>query len=183
MSRSLIPVNIRQHLIPFLYQEFEGIEAQYLTRKVKAAKVSTQTVFGKTIRLLAEKAELPHKAQSYNVFLSVRDVESSDFFGHVYKYQSGKNCFLRLPESGAQLVNDYLEDVFRLSLISFVLGYSTNNNFGDINKAIHLFLDQYNLREYGFSEPTLRQYYNRELRRNSKLGRLQRKFSTNYLNH
>ncbi|AXP79196.1 hypothetical protein CJ739_96 [Mariniflexile rhizosphaerae] len=183
MHRSIIPVNIRPHLVPFLYQEFEGIEENYLDSRVKAAKISTRTVLGKIIRLLAEKSEKPLKAKSYNVFLSVRNKESCDFFGSVYKYQSGSYSFLRLPEEGCRLLNDHLEDTFRLVLVSFVLGYVTKKEQGDVAEALNIFLDSFNLREFGYSEPTIRRMYDRELQSGAILKRLQKSISNRVLNY
>lgn len=183
MGRSVVPLNIRPHLVPFLYQEFEGFEAQYLTRKVKAAKISTKTPFGKIIRLLCEKSEIPLKAKSFNAYLSIRDVERSDFFGSIYKYNSGQYSFLRLDEKGVELINEHLEDVFRLSLVAFVVGYSTKNVKGDIRTAVNVFIDTYNLREYGFSAPTLEQYYNRERRNQGRLLRMQKAVANRMLNY
>lgn len=183
MYRSIVPVNIRPHLVPFLYTEFEGIEADYLNGKVKAAKVSTRTTLGKIIRLLAEKSETPLKAQKYNVYLSVRNNESTAFFGSVYKFESGTYSFLRLPDEGCKLLNDHLEDVFKNTLISFILGYAVKNELGDVTQAINVFLDSFNLREFGFSEPTIRRMYNRYLESNGLLGRLQKPISNRVLNY
>lgn len=183
MSRSVIPLNIRPHLVPFLYQEFEGFEAQYLTRKVKAAKISTKTPFGKIIRLLCEKSEIPLKAKSFNAYLSIRNVENSDFFGSIYKYNSGQYSFLRLDERGVDLINEHLEDIFRLSLIAFVTGYVVKKEKGDVRAAVNFFLDMYNLREFGFSAPTLEQFYNRERRNSGRLVRMQKAVSNSVLNY
>ncbi len=183
MSQSIIPVNIRPHLVPFLYQEFQGVEEKYLHTKVKSAKICTRTTLGKIIRLLAEKCEKPLKPEKYNVFLSVRNVESCEFFGSVFKYQKGTYSFLRLPEAGCKLVNDHLEDAFRLSLVSFILGYSTEKKKGDIGDAINVFLDSYNLREFGFSEATVRRLYDREIKSDGMLSRMQKRISNRVLNY
>lgn len=183
MSRSVVPVNIRPHLVPFLFNEFQGVEENYLHSKVKAAKISTRTVIGKMIRILTEKTETPIKASKYNVFLSIQDVEAGSFFGGVYKFQSGTYSFLRLPEVGSELLNEYLEDYFRLTLISFVLGYSVKHEKGDISTAINIFLDTFNLREYGFSAPTLRKIYDRESKPGARLSRLQKATSNRVLNY
>ena len=183
MSRTIIPVNLRPHLVPFLYQEFQGVEANYLNTKVKAAKVSTRTTIGKIIRLLADKCEKPLKAEKYNVFLSVRNNEDNIFFGSVYKYNSGTYSFLRLPEQGVKLLNDHLEDVFKITLVAFVLGYSTRKKKGDLSEAINIFLDAFNLREFGYSEATLRRQYDRDLKSEGLLGRLQKPVSNRILNY
>lgn len=183
MCRSVVPVNIRPHLVPFLYQQFEGVEEKYLHGKVKAAKICTGTTLGKIIRLLAEKSEKPLNAKKYNVFLSIKNDEHSQFFGSIFKYQRGSYTFLRLPDAGSKLLNDHLEDTFRLTMVTFVLGYSTNKKKGDVSEALNIFLDTFNLREYGYSEPTLRRMYDRELNNDGLLARLQKRVSNRVLNY
>ncbi|OBQ56086.1 hypothetical protein JJL45_05265 [Tamlana sp. s12] len=190
MSRSVVPVNIRPHLVPFLYQEFEGIEANYLSKKVKAAKISTRSVFGKVIRLLMVKADKPLQADKFQAFLSVQNSERNQFFGHFYKSQNGTHTFLRLPEAGAKLINDYLEDVFRLALVSFIVGYTSSENQKSLfekkrttQEAINVFMDTYNLREHGFSAPTLQKYYEREVKNNASCRRIQTAVSNRGLNY
>lgn len=183
MSRSIIPLNIRPHLVPFLYQEFEGIESQYLNTRVKAAKVNTGSTVGKMIRLLAEKSDYPLKAEKYNVFLSIKDEEYNNFFGGVFKYASGTYSFLRLPEEACKLINDHFEEMFRLTLVCFVMGYSTKKQQGDVSEGINIFLDSFNLREYGYSESTLRKIYERELRAGAVLNRMQKAVGNRVLNY
>lgn len=190
MGRSIVPVNIRPHLIPFLYQEFEGIEAHYIRTKVKAAKISTRSTLGKIIRLMIEKADKPEKIDNFNVFLNVSDVEKSKFFGSVFKAQSGKHTFLRLPDPGVKLLNDYLEDNFRLSFVAFVCGYTAEpqqqhffKQTRSIQDAIEAFMDTYNLRELGFSKMTLQKYYERETKSDATLRRMQKAVSNRSLNY
>ncbi|MFB9055047.1 hypothetical protein ACFFVB_18345 [Formosa undariae] len=190
MSRSIVPVNIRPHLIPFFYQEFEGIEAQYLTKKVKAAKISTRSNLGKIIRLLLVKSDRPERIENFQAFLSIQNRERSSFFGHIYKAQNGKHTFLRMPESGAKLINDYLEDVFRMALTSFVIGYTASSSQTTlfekkrtVAEALTVFLDTYNLLEYGFSKQTLQKYYEREIKSNATCRRVQTAVSNRGLNY
>ena len=182
MSRTIVPVNIRPHLVPFFYQEFVGVEAQYLNRKVKAAKISTRSHFGKIIRLMLEKSGMPVKGSKYNMFLSVRDIESDDFFGSLYSYQAGTYNFLRLPEKGCALLNDHLEDAFRISLTSFIIGFNANKR-GDIEEALNQFIDAYNLREFGFEVATLRRYYDRQIEGSFRLKRMQKSVSNQSINY
>lgn len=181
MARSIVPVNIRPHLIPFLYQEFEGVEASYIKTKVKAAKISTRSNLGKIIRLLMEKTDMPEKVENFNMFLNVQDQEQSKFFGSVFKAQSGKNTFLRLPPEAVKFINDYLEDMFRLSFVAFVVGYTSETKQKDIfapnrnpSEAIDIFIESYNLLEHGFCRATLHRYYYREISSDNTLKRIQR---------
>ena len=162
MSRSIVPVHIRPHLVPFFFEEFEGIEALYLNKRVKAAKISTSKPLGTILRMLIEKSNLPARPEKFQMYLSILDRErSKQFFGQFYKYESGKNSFLRLPEEGVKLVNDHLESVFRTSMIYFIEGHIAENDKGEVRRAIDLFLIKYELYEHSFENESLRRYYYR----------------------
>lgn len=174
MSRSTVPVHIRPHLVPFFFKEFEGIESLYLNKKVKAAKISTQKPLGKFIRLLLERTPYPESADKFHMFLSIQDREQSkDFFGQIYKCHNGNNSFLKLPEEGAALLNDHLEDIFRTSLMYYIEGHLKNNPKAEIRGAIDFFLIEYDLYERGFGIESLRRYYYRVMEDEFMLKRMQ----------
>lgn len=174
MSRSTVPVKIKPHLVPFFFQEFEGIESVYLNKKVKAAKITTNKPLGKIIRLLLEKTPFPEKVDKFHLFLSIQDREySKEFFGQIYKCANGANSFLKLPEAGARLINDHLEDIFRTSLVSFVEGHIAENSAAEVRSAIDLFLVKYDLYEQGFGIESLRRYYYRVIEEGHLLKRFQ----------
>lgn len=164
MSRSTVPVHIRPHLVPFFFQEFEGIEAVYLGKRVKAAKISASKPLGKIIRMLVEKTTVPERlqqevrSQKFIMYLSVTDRAC---FGQFYKCASGKNSFLKLPEEGSKLINEHLEQIFRTSMIYFIEGHLAENDSAQIRRAIDLFLMKYDLYENGFEIESLRRYYYR----------------------
>jgi len=174
MSRSVVPVIIRPHLVPFFLKEFEGTEALYLNKRVKAAKISTSKPLGKFIRLLIEKTALPEHVDKFHMYLSIQDREGSpEFFGQIYKCANGTNSFLKLPEAGATLINDHLEDIFRTSMIYYVQGHIKYNPRAQITQAIDYFLIEYDLYECGFGIETLRRYYYRVMNEHFLLKRLQ----------
>jgi len=176
MSRSTVPVKIQRHLVPFFFQEFEGIESVYLNKKVKAAKITTNKPIGKIIRLLMEKPEGsgPIKVDKFWMFLSIQDRErSKDFFGNMYKCVNGSNSFLKLPEAGTRLLNEYLEDIFRTSLVSYIEGHMADNSKAEVRRGIDLFLVKYDLYEEGFGIESLRRYYYRVMEEGHFLKRLQ----------
>ncbi|WZL88335.1 hypothetical protein VS868_12080 [Salinimicrobium sp. 3283s] len=174
MSRSVVPVHITPHLVPFFFEEFEGIEAMYLNKRVKAAKISTKKPLGRMIRLLIEHSPSPVKPEKFHMYLSVQDREQSkNFFGQFYKCESGKNTWLRLPEVAVQLINDHLEETFRTSMMYFVLGHITENDSGQIRKAVDLFLIKYDLYEHGFENESMRRYYYRVMKEGYLLKKMQ----------
>ena len=57
---SIVPIVIRQHLVPFFFKESEGREASYGNKKVKSVLYSsTVSSMGRMIRLLMIKAGKP----------------------------------------------------------------------------------------------------------------------------
>ncbi|MHA3788314.1 hypothetical protein ACX0HA_08910 [Flavobacterium hauense] len=171
---SVVPVNIRPHLIPFFFLEFEGKEASYCGKTVTAVKISTSSSLGKMIRLFMLKVEKPAKVDHYNLFLSVADNPEGgkQYEGNYFKYVSGANSFLELPADVNREINNLLEDIFRLSFIFFVDGFMHNGK-PNITKGIDFFIDKYDLLEFGFCNEKLRQLYYRERSKDRRLSRMQ----------
>ena len=163
MSRTLIPANIRPHLVPFLFMEFPGIEASFRGKKVKAVKISTRNSLGKIIRFLAEKSDHPQGCDTTNsIFLSIKNQQrEKEYFGKIYTYQDGRSNFLKLPEEGVMLVNDHLESIFRSNMMSYLLGWEEKDGELGLAKGIIKFVDRYNLLEFGFDPSSLRRNYYR----------------------
>jgi hypothetical protein len=181
---SIVPVQIRPHLIPFFFQEFDGEEASYLNKKVTAVKISTKSSLGKMMRLFMMKVEKPTRVQHYQLYLSVADnPDGKEYEGSYFKYESGTNSFLELPADVNKEINNLLEDIFRISFIFFVDGYMQEGK-PNITQGINKFIDKYELLEFGFCNEKLRQLYYRERDKNRRLSRLQNRPAnrvTNYM--
>lgn len=163
MPQALIPVNIRPHLVPFLFLEFQGVEATYYNKRVKAVKISTRNMLGKLIRILVAKADLPkstHKKDA--IFLSIKEEQrKTEYFGKIYRYVDGRNSFLYLPEEGVTLINEHLEGVFRSALLFYLDGWVESNGSDTIAQGIKNFLEKYDLENHGFEINALRTNYYR----------------------
>lgn len=163
MPRSLIPVEIRPHLVPFLFQEFQGITANYNGKKVKAVKISTRNYFGKLIRLLVEKCDTPHTSdKKYSIFLSISEQQlNTRYFGKIYRYVDGRNSFLQIPQEGVTMINEYLEGIFRSNCLFYLDGWSEKEGEQGLNIGILKFIDKYNLLEFGFDPASVKRNYYR----------------------
>lgn len=66
---SLVPVRLREHLVPFFFNESEGGEALYLNKRYKSVLFppSVSSV-GRIMRLLMEKSGVPLEVQDFNLF-------------------------------------------------------------------------------------------------------------------
>lgn len=162
----LVPVKIRPHLVKYLMDRFPThAEAVYCGKRVKSVKIKTNSPLGRYIRSMMVKADVPEKATNFNFFFSV---EENCAKGSVYSYQSGKYSFLKFPQEFIEDLNELLEDMFRMAFFYFVEGYRMTGKFGDRKEAIRLFIDKYELYEYGFNLDILEKQYTRLKGENSE---------------
>ena len=182
---SIVPIVIREHLVPFFFKESEGKEASYGNKKVKAVLFSsTVSSVGRVIRLLMVKSGKPLVVKNFNLYLTISDDGNGKrYTGHFYKQESGRNSFLMLPKEANDDINDLLEDIFRLSFISYMNGCVENNDDAMVTRAIDKFIDKYELLEFGFSNDTLRRLYYREKKNNKIASRFQTKKSPKIMNY
>jgi hypothetical protein len=182
---SIVPIIIREHLVPYFFKESEGREASYGNKKVKSVLFSPNvSSVGKIIRMLMTKAGKPLDINNFNLYLTVSDDgNGKKYSGQFYKHESGRNSFLMLPKETNDDINDLLEDMFRMSFISYMNGCLENNSEAVIVMAIDKWIDKYELLEFGFSNDTLRRLYYREKKSNKIIARFQTKKSTNIMNY
>ena len=182
---SIVPILIRPHLVPFFFKESEGREYLYGNKKVKPVIfTSTASSMGRMIRLLMVKAGKPLNVSNFNLTLSITDDgNGKKYKGEFYKYENGRNSFLKLPPEVNEDINDLLEDLFRMSFVSYMNGYIEFNPDAAITTGIDKFIDKYDLLEFGFSNDTLRQLYYREKKNGKLIARFQTKKSAKILNY
>lgn len=182
---SIVPIFIRPHLVPFFFKESEGKESAYGNKRVKAVIYSPSvSTVGRIIRLLMIKADKPLKVDNFNLFLTIcDDGNGKKYSGQFYKHESGRNSFLMLPKEANDDINDLLEDMFRMSFISYMNGCIENNDESVVIAAIDKFIDKYDLLEFSYSNDTLRQFYYREKKKCKILARFQTKKSSKIMNY
>lgn len=176
----VVPVKIREHLIPFYFMEANGTESnvpyKYGNKRVKAVifKPGVSSV-ARIMRLLMQKSGSYLKVDHFNLFLKVTESPSGkrEYSGEFYKFVSGRNSILFLPEEANKHINDLLEDMFRMAFTSYVRGLVENGDEKVVTKAIDRFIDKYDLLEFGFSNDTLRRLYYREIERPGLICRFQ----------
>lgn len=161
MSRSLVPVKIRPHLVKYLFERFpteKERESHYCGKKVKSVRINTNSPLGKYIRSMCVKSDYPQNPAHFNFFFSVDDNCST---GSLYGYKSGKYSFLKFPEEFIEDLNEMLEEMFYISFYYFVEGYRQTKEFGGRSEAIRVFIDRYDLYECGFNFSTLDKRFTR----------------------
>lgn len=167
------PAYIRPHLVPFLFNEFEGVERLSEDKRVKVVEITNRSSLGKWL-IKALKNENADKISSYHIFLSL-DVRPGRIqkLGNFYTKSKNKTQLLHLSESDNDLLNELLEDIFRITLYYFVVAYRLDReNEITIIQAIREYMEMYELYEYGFDETGVRQLYYRTIK-SGKLKRIQ----------
>jgi hypothetical protein len=182
---SVVPILIRPHLVPFFFKESEGEEFLYGNKKGKSVLFSPMvSTVGRIIRLLMIKSGKPQKIDNFNLFLCISDTGAGKKYqGQFYKHENGRNSFLMLPKDANDDINDLLEDMFRMSFVSYMNGCIENNGEAVVVGAIDKFIDKYDLLEFGFSNDTLRRLYYREKKNSKIIARFQTKKSPKMMNY
>ena len=178
-----VTLTLREHLIMFFFKESEGKEFRYGKTRVKGIQYSAYAgSIGTIIRLLLEKANIPQYVENYNLNIVIN--EHNDYRKYstkFYKQIDGQNSFLKLPEEVNRDINNLFEDIFRMAFIAFVDGFVAAES-GTIVKAIDIWIDRYDLLEFGFSNSTFRRQYYREKDKKPIAGRFQKNMNSSRLN-
>lgn len=181
----LFQVNIRPHLISFLFQELEGeTQANYEGKQVKLAKISRASLLGSLISVCKNQAKTIKKGRpgSYSVFLTITD--NTVVSGIFHEKKADIHSVLELLPEHVILVNDFLENVFRLSLVQFIKGYAINSTRSDfVNRAIEQFMINHNLYDTNVDPETLRRHYYNSLKKKHTLTRIQNQISNKSYNY
>ncbi|MEI6865806.1 hypothetical protein [Flavicella sp.] len=179
MQQIVISVDIRPHLVPFFYKEFEGVEASYLNKKVKACKITLKSSLGIMIMSALEKVdylEKEKKIDRFYLYLTLPEIPDAPR-GKIYQCVSGKNSFLKVPQLVVDALNQILEDQFRIAFVfsvtSAIKSAAKRGYALKLKDAFEDFMIEYELDNYGFKLETLRRLYNREVKKNVKMHRLQ----------
>lgn len=167
MSHTIIPVNIKPHLVPFLFKNLECVSWNYNGKDVKAAKVTNSTHLGRFIRLLLEKStQKPECDKTLQNFLIVHDTPFQQaFMRSDFKYEDGRTGFLYLPKSGTKLINEYLEEDFETACMYYIHSRYKSNTDEGLDSIILDFFSKYNLEEFGFNTLRIRRDYYRKVKR------------------
>lgn len=166
MKQSIIPVNIKPHLVPFLFQKLKCVDYVFEGRKIKAAKVTNHTALGRFVRLLLEKSDtkVPCDKSSQTFFLVQNYAKPLDSMAKDYKYEDGRKGFLYMPEAGVKQINEYLEEQFETASMFYIHSRHSSNTEESLDAIIIEFFEKYNLEEFDFNTLRIRQNYYRKLR-------------------
>jgi hypothetical protein len=176
----LLPCKIRPHLVPFLFEQFEGKMASYQGVTVSSIRVLPSSSIAKFLYEISDYKKKRQKQDQFILHLTVNTKNGLSYHGMVYMDQKGIKEKLMLPEEKVRMFNNLLEDIFRIALTSYIKGCL----FSGINlqKAFEHFSREYCLEENGLEIESLRQIYYREKKTNL-LFRLQSKSANRVVNY
>jgi hypothetical protein len=176
----LSPVEIRSHLIPFLFKEFEGKEANYMGTQVSSIRFTPSSSISKYLYTQIDYQKKRERQDQFLLYLTVEKKKRLQYKGVVYIDQQGvKSALLMLPER-IKAFNDLIEDIFRISFIYYI--DASLDNKGSLKESIDKFIDKYDLLEFGFDNESLRRLYYRQ-KKTKKLTRLQYQSSNQVHNY
>lgn len=171
-----IPVEIRSHLIPFFFQEMEGTPASYDGQKVKMIRLLPSSSLANYLYTLINYCRKANDGPNANflLYLSVKTKNAFSLSGTIYIDKNGIKTELLLPLEKNRDINNLLEDIFRTALVFHIDGM----RYARINTraAIKIFMDKYNLHEYGFEVESIRAMYYAQ-KRKKVLNRFQKRAS------
>lgn len=154
-----IPVKLRDHLIPFFFQELDGITASHDGQKVKMIRLLPSSSLANYLYALIdyEKKSNDFPNDNFLLYLSIERKNSFSFSGTVYVDQKGIKSELVLTLEKVRELNNLLEDIFRTALVCFIDGMRYARM--TVRKGVEAFMEIYNLLEYGFEPETIRKMY------------------------
>jgi len=163
-------VEIRSHLIPFLFKEFEGKEASYMGTNVSSIRFTPSSSISRYLYTQIDYQKKRERQDQFLLYLTVEKKNKLQYKGVVYVDQMGVKTALLMQPEKTKAFNDLIEDIFRISFIYYVdasLESGTN-----LKTCIDKFIEKYDLLEFGFESETLRKLYYRQ-KKTKKLSRLQ----------
>jgi len=170
LNKMRVPLQIRSHLIPFLYKEMEGSMTDYFTQKTLSIKICKHSSIGKY--LYSQLSEI-NKKQEYTIELNLEKKTITTYSGYIYKVANNEKEKIIIQDDKALQINSLLEDIFRIAFVYYIDGYKEHSNLKCIRLAIDKFIDKYQLLEVGLTNEGLRSMYYRNTK--NKLKRLQKR--------
>lgn len=183
MHKNLVPIQIRPHLIPFLYKELkEAADVDYLAIRAKSCKISKNASIGKTLIAILSASKKYQAPDNFYIYFYVPKKITATPTAHIYQIVNGKEELLKVTEKLAKDLNYIFEDLFRYAFVNTV--YTAKKYAPNLKteKIILDFMQTYNLEEHGFKVASMRSLYNREIKNKCALQRFQTKSSNRVLN-
>jgi len=179
----LLPFSLRDHLVPFFFNEFKSHETVVMPDvRTKAIKLNKHSSLCRIIGLVHSRYEEDTQRYEYKLQFKIKEERGIKRYQSVL-YKNHRNIFepLAFERADNLFINGFFEDIFRTAFLYYVSGYSELAQHGTVTAAIHDFMDKYELLETGFDPEALRVLFYRE-RNDNKLSRFQHKIANRVTN-
>lgn len=153
------PLEIRPHLIPFLFEELEGNEAAHDNVNAKFIPFQNKSSMARYLHCQMGYKSSDNKPK-FLFYLVICQKNKLHFSGSVYIETKGLKEKLFIDAEKVTEFNNLIEDVFRVSFKSFVDGCLFAGL--SLKNAIEYFLDKYDLYEFGYDFENFRMIYYRQ---------------------
>lgn len=182
MYMNPIPVTIRPHLIPFLFNEMEGEQsATTEVKKAKLIKITKSSSLGLLLIILQERITPDYdleKITGHTLFLSVEKNNKGNK-ATLFRKVNHTGYEIQLLPADVVFFNEFLENIYRTSLIAYISGYSSSGGEKQVRQAIHQFMLKHDLYDYNIDPESMRREYYRAQKKNMILHRFQFRNSNN----
>jgi hypothetical protein len=176
----IVPCEIRSHLVPFLFEQFEGKRASYQGETVSSIRFLPSSSIASFLYELMEYKKKRGKQDQFLMHLTIKRKKNLSYSGMIYVDVRGVKDKLMLPEEKVKAFNNLLEDIFRIALVFNVKGCVKAGM--SVMNALEAFAQEYELEENGIEIQNLRQLYYREKKTNL-FSRLQFQSSNRVVNY
>lgn len=172
-----VPVKIKPHLIPFLFNELEGdSSATTEDKKVKLVRITKRSTMGMILIILQERVTPDYdleKITGHEIFLTVeKNIKGNK--ATLFRKVNNTVFELMLHPDDVDFFNEFLEDLFRITLVSYVQGYAAKPNDNQVRYAVYKYMELHELFQYEVDPESLRRMYYTALKKKHLLQRIQR---------
>jgi hypothetical protein len=178
-----VPIQIRPHLIPFLYYDFKNISDDSFDKiSTKSCEIKKDTAIGKIVLAILENQDCINVNKKLYIYFSVPKNINKASCAHIYQIKKNKEELVKVPEKIAKDLNYIFQDFFLFAFVNSIKNIKKYAPHEKVKDLILDFMNKYNLDEYGFRLDSLRRLYDRDVKNDQLLFRFNTKCSNRVLN-
>jgi len=158
--------------VNFFFHEVNGEEVHYLKYRCKSFMLHKSAALNAIIQIVLVTSDIPIQPSELSLLLEINEQNvKRTFNGTMFQPVSGKNHFLKVPREANEIINNLMEDIFKISFFYYIQGHLDNRTTKEVTliDAIYAFMEKYDLLEFGFKMERLRRMYYRMLESKGKL--------------
>lgn len=152
------PIEVPGYIIPFITKECAGIYTEKAGENFTEIRIEPTSVFG---MFLTRTLRPNYKVRFYQLTIYSRRIgRQTAFSTNILEFKN--NAEFQIDLSFGDLENFYrfLDTIFNTSFYFFMSGFCYSSSSSQkIKDGINIFIDRYDLLEYGFNESKMRIMY------------------------